>query len=291
MKPSSEAKEVVQGLTPIERVRLAREPGRPQTLDYIEGLARDFFEIHGDRRYADDEAIVTGLGYLGRNAVAIAGHQRGRSTAERIRRNFGRAHPEGYRKAARLFDLADRFRLPIVTFIDTQGAEPGIGAEERGQGEAIATNLVLMARVTVPIIACVIGEGGSGGALALGVANRVLMQENASYSVITPEGCAAILWRDANPEKVAAAAAALKLSAQDLLDLKVIDEVVPEPPGGAHRNPAQAVALLGAAISRHLTKLSKMRPQQLRRERERKFAEMGNGFLLRSTARIGDSTA
>jgi acetyl-CoA carboxylase carboxyl transferase subunit alpha len=283
MKPSEGAQETQEELTPIERVRLAREPGRPQTLDYVGGLVRDFFEIHGDRRYADDEAIVAGLGYLGRTPVAIAGHQRGRSTAERLRRNFGRAHPEGYRKAARLFELADRFQLPIITFIDTQGAEPGIGAEERGQGEAIAANLVLMARATVPIIACVIGEGGSGGALALGVANRVLMQENASYSVITPEGCAAILWRDANPEKVALAAAALKLSAHDLLDLKVIDEIVPEPAGGAHRNPSQAVALLGAAISRHLLKLSRMKPQELRRERERKFADIGTEFLLRMT--------
>src|SRR5579884_2444058 len=265
MKPSSEAKEVVQGLTPIERVRLAREPGRPQTLDYIEGLARDFFEIHGDRRYADDEAIVTGLGYLGRNAVAIAGHQRGRSTAERIRRNFGRAHPEGYRKAARLFDLADRFRLPIVTFIDTQGAEPGIGAEERGQGEAIATNLVLMARVTVPIIACVIGEGGSGGALALGVANRVLMQENASYSVITPEGCAAILWRDA--EQAPKAAAAFKPDAVHCLELGVIDAIVPEPPGGAQTDHDEAARLLKAALAEALDDLDDTPGEELRRRR------------------------
>jgi acetyl-CoA carboxylase carboxyl transferase subunit alpha len=267
-------------LTPIERVRLAREPTRPQTLDYIDALVRDFFEIHGDRRFADDEAIVTGLGYMGRVAVAVAGHQRGRSTAERLRRNFGRAYPEGYRKAARVFELADRFGLPVITFIDTQGAEPGIGAEERGQAEAIAANLALMARMTVPIIACVIGEGGSGGALALGVANRVLMQENACYAVITPEGCAAILWRDGGPEKVADAAAALKLSAPDLMRLKVIDEIVPEPRGGAHHDPAAAIKLVGAAISRHLSKLARMKPADLRRERERKFARTGNGFLV-----------
>lgn len=266
-------------LSPIERVRLARDPSRPQTLDYIDGLVRDFFEIHGDRRHGDDEAIIAGVGYWGRMPVAIAGHQRGRSTAERLRRNFGRAHPEGYRKVARLFDLADRFGLPIITFIDTQGAEPGVGAEERGQAEAIAANLALMARLTVPIIACVIGEGGSGGALALGVANRVLMQENACYAVITPEGCAAILWRDGGQERVAEAAAALKLSAPDLMRLKVIDEIVPEPPGGAHHDPPAAIKLLGGAISRHLSSLSRMKSADLRRDRERKFAAIGNSFL------------
>lgn len=276
-------------LTAIERVRLARESTRPQTADYIDGLVRDFFEIHGDRRFADDEAIISGLGYLGRAPVAIAGHQRGRSTAERLRRNFGRAHPEGYRKVARLFDLADRFGLPIITLIDTQGAEPGVGAEERGQAEAIAVNLALMARVTVPIVACIIGEGGSGGALALGVANRVLMQENACYSVITPEGCAAILWRDGGSEKIGAAAAALKLSAPDLMRLKVIDEIVPEPPGGAHRDPSTAIKLVGAAISRNLSQLSRMRPADLRRGRERKFAVMGNGFLLSSRKMVENS--
>ena len=267
-------------LTPIERVRLARDPTRPQTLDYVEALIRDFFEIHGDRRYADDEAIIAGLGYLGRTPVAIAGHQRGRSTAERLRRNFGRAHPEGYRKVARVFELAERFCLPIITFIDTQGAEPGIGAEERGQAEAIAANLALMAQATVPIIACVIGEGGSGGALALGVANRVLMQDNACYAVITPEGCAAILWRDGGQEKVAEAASALKLSAQDLRRLEMIDEIVPEPAGGAHQDPAAAIKLLAGAISRHLSQLSRMKPADLRSDRARKFAAMGNAFLL-----------
>jgi acetyl-CoA carboxylase carboxyl transferase subunit alpha len=268
----------------MERVRLARDAARPQTLDYIEALVRDFFEIHGDRRYADDEAVIAGIGYWGRAPVAIAGHQRGRSTAERLRRNFGRAHPEGYRKVARVFKLADRFGLPIITFIDTQGADPGIGPEERGQAEAIATNLALMARITVPIIACVIGEGGSGGALALGLANRVLMQENACYAVITPEGCAAILWRDAGQEKVAEAAAALKLSAPELMKLKVIDEIVAEPQGGAHRDPAAAIKLVGAAVSRLLYKLSGMRPDQLRRDRERKFAALGNEFLISAGA-------
>src|SRR6202521_210654 len=264
----------------IERVRLARNPSRPQTLDYVEHLVRDFFEIHGDRRFADDGAIVAGLGYFGRRAVAIVGHQRGRSTQERIRRNLGKPHPEGYRKAARMYDLASRMGLPLITFIDTQGAEPGLGAEERGQAEAIAANLELMMRLEVPVVACVIGEGGSGGALALGVANAILMQENACYSVITPEGCAAILWREGGPERVADAARALKLTAEDLLRLGVIDEIVPEPAGGAHREPADAIAAIGASIASHLGRLAKMMPMELRRRREKKFAAMGSAFLL-----------
>ena len=266
-------------LSAIERVRLARNPSRPQTLDYVEHLVRDFFEIHGDRHFSDDGAIVAGLGYFGRRAVAIVGHQRGRSTQERIRRNFGKPYPEGYRKAARMFDLAGRMGLPLITFIDTQGAEPGLGAEERGQAESIATNLELMMRLEVPIVTCVIGEGGSGGALALGVANTVLMQENACYSVITPEGCAAILWREGGPERVADAAAALKLSAPDLLRLGVADEVVPEPPGGAHQDPARAARDLGRAIERQLTRLSRLSPVRLRREREKKFAGMGAAYI------------
>jgi acetyl-CoA carboxylase carboxyl transferase subunit alpha len=273
-------------LSAIERVRLARNPSRPQTLDYVEHLLRDFFEIHGDRRFADDGAIVAGLGYFGGRAVAIVGHQRGRSTQERIRRNFGKPHPEGYRKAARMYDLAGRMGLPLVTFIDTQGAEPGLGAEERGQAEAIAANLELMMRLEVPTLACVIGEGGSGGALALGVANVVLMQENACYSVITPEGCAAILWREGGPERVADAAEALKLSASDLLRLGVADEVVPEPPGGAHQEPARAAEALGRAIERHLARLSRLAPVRLRREREKKFAAMGAAFI--AGRRAGD---
>jgi acetyl-CoA carboxylase carboxyl transferase subunit alpha len=270
-----------QGRSAIERVRLARHANRPQALDYIDALTHDFIELHGDRRFADDGAIVAGLAYFGNRAVAIAGHQRGRSTTERIKRNFGKPLPEGYRKAARIYELAERFRLPIITLIDTQGAESGVGAEERGQIEAIAHNLELMARATVPIVACVIGEGGSGGALALGVANAVLMQENACYSVITPEGCAAILWRAGGEENVAAAASALKLSAPDLLELGLIDEIVPEPVGGAHTAPAEAVHLLGAAIGRHLERLVKLKPEELRRQRERKFAAMGSEYLTR----------
>src|ERR1700683_3796151 len=254
----------------IERVRLARHPLRPQTLDYIAALFEDWFEIHGDRRFADDGAIVAGLATFGKIPVAIVGQQRGRSTADRIKRNFGKPHPEGYRKAARVFELADRFRLPLITFIDTQGAESGVGAEERGQIEAIAHNLELMARLEVPSIACAIGEGGSGGAIALGLANVVLIQENACYSVITPEGCAAILWREATEEKVGRAADALRLSAPDLLRLGVVDEIVAEPEGGAHTNPSEAIQNLGAAITRHLNLLIKLSPAEARASRERK---------------------
>ena len=276
------------GLTAIERVRLARNPIRPQTLDYIDLLVRDFFEIHGDRRFADDGAIVAGLGYFGRHAVAIVGQQRGRTTTERLKRNFGKPHPEGYRKAARIYELAERFSIPLITFIDTQGAEPGVGAEERGQMEAIAHDLELMARLTVPVIACVIGEGGSGGALALGVANIVLMQENACYSVITPEGCAAILWRAGGEENVAAAASALKISSPDLLEFGIIDEIVAEPNGGAHTAPAEAAHLLGAALARNLEPLVKLKPGELRRARERKFAAMGSAYLTQLRVDSGE---
>ncbi len=271
-----------QGLTAIERVRLARHAGRPQALDYYDSLLTAFFEIHGDRRYADDGAIVAGLAYFDTVPVAVVGQQRGRSTADRLKRNFGKPHPEGYRKAARVYELADRFRLPLITFIDTQGGESGVGAEERGQIEAIAHNLELMARLEIPSIACVIGEGGSGGALALGVANVVLIQENACYSVITPEGCAAILWREATEENVARAADALRLSAPDLLRLGVVDEIIAEPEGGAHTNPAEAIAAVGSAIRRRLHDLMKLSPAEVRKARERKFAAMGSAFLTSS---------
>jgi acetyl-CoA carboxylase carboxyl transferase subunit alpha len=276
---SGAGSEPTAALSALDRVKLARHQARPQTLDYVGFLVRDFFEIHGDRRFRDDGAIVAGMGYFGRQPVAIVGHQRGRSTRERLERNFGKPYPEGYRKAARIYDLADRFRIPLITFIDTQGAEPGLGAEERGQAEAIASCLEAMARVEVPVIACVIGEGGSGGALALGVGNVVLMQENACYSVITPEGCAAILWREQGPEKVADAAAALKLSAPDLMELGAIDEIVPEPPGGAHHDPARAARTLGAAIARRLKPLMRVRPARLREMREARLRAIGAGFL------------
>ena|SRR5579883_2076145 len=277
--PLKVAAAATEGLAPIARVRLARDPSRPQTQDYIDGLVSDFIELHGDRRFADDPAIIGGVGRWAGRPVMVVGHQRGRSTAERLRRNFGKPHPGGYRKAARLFTLADRFRLPLITFVDTQGAEPGVGAEERGQAEAIAANLELMARLEVPVIVAVIGEGGSGGALALGVGNVVLMQENACYSVITPEGCAAILWRESGPDKVAEAAAALRLAAPDLLRLGVIDEIVAEPPGGAQRDPAAAIATLGAAVTRHLSRLERLAPARLRQARERRFAAIGAPFL------------
>jgi acetyl-CoA carboxylase carboxyl transferase subunit alpha len=224
---------------------------------------------------------VAGLAYFGRRAIAVVGHQRGRSTTERLKRNFGKPHPEGYRKAARVYELAQQFSIPLVTLIDTQGAESGVGAEERGQTEAIARNLELMARLTVPVIACVIGEGGSGGAMALGVANVVLMQENACYSVITPEGCAAILFRAGGEENVSTAAAALKLSAPDLLELGIVDAIVPEPAGGAHTAPDEAAHLLGAALAHHLESLVSVKPAELRRSRERKFAAMGSAFITR----------
>ncbi len=278
----SSAAPAPQGRTAIERVRLARHPSRPQTLDYVDGLFKEFFEVHGDRRFADDGAIIAGLAYFDGKPIAIVGQQRGRSTADRIKRNFGKPHPEGYRKAGRVYELADRFSLPLITFIDTQGAEPGVGAEERGQTEAIAHDLEQMARLTVPSIACVIGEGGSGGALALGVANVVLIQENACYSVITPEGCAAILWREATEENVARAADALRLSAPDLLRLGIVDEIIAEPEGGAHTNPAEAVAAVGNAIGHHLTALMKLGPSEIRKARERKFAAMGSAFLTSS---------
>ncbi len=271
-----------QGRSAIERVRLARHPSRPQTLDYIDALCKDFFEIHGDRNFADDGAIVAGLAYFDTVPVAVVGQQRGRSTAERLKRNFGKPHPEGYRKAGRVYELAGRFGLPLLTFIDTQGAESGAGAEERGQVEAIAHDLEVMARLEVPSIAVLIGEGGSGGAIALGVANVVLIQENACYSVITPEGCAAILWREATEENVARAAAAMRLSAPDLLRLGVVDEIIAEPEGGAHTNTSEAIASVGTAITRHLHALMKLSPAEARKSRERKFAAMGSAFLTSS---------
>jgi len=263
-------------LSAIERVRLARNPSRPQTLDYVEHLLRDFFEIHGDRRFADDGAIVAGLGYFGRRAVAIVGHQRGRSTQERIRRNFGKPHPEGYRKAARMYDLAGRMGLPLVTFIDTQGAEPGLGAEERGQAEAIARSTETCLNLGVPNIAVIVGEGGSGGAIAIATANRVLMLEHAIYSVISPEGAASILWRDTS--KAEDAATNMKITAEDLMRFGIIDEIIPEPVGGAHRDPPAAIAATGAAIERVLAEVKAQDRETVRRSRRDKFLNIGRSI-------------
>jgi len=262
-----------RGLTPLERVQLARHAKRPYTLDYIELAFTDFVELHGDRSFRDDQAIVGGWARLQGRTVMVIGHQKGRDMKENLRRNFGMPHPEGYRKALRLMRQAEKFGHPIVTLIDTPGAYPGIGAEERGQAEAIAMNLREMARLRVPIVATVIGEGGSGGALALGLADRVLMFENAIYSVISPEGCAAILWKTAAAKDKAAAA--LKLTAPDLAALDVIDEVVPEPVGGAHLDPEAAATALAEAVSRHIAQLADKSPEELQVERFEKYAAMG----------------
>jgi acetyl-CoA carboxylase carboxyl transferase subunit alpha len=260
-------------LDPWQKVQLSRHPGRPYMLDYIAELFEDFVELHGDRAFADDESIVAGLARFGGRPVLVLGHQKGRSTKENLRRNFGMPRPEGYRKAIRLMELAERFGRPVLTFIDTPGAYPGIGAEERGQAEAIAYNLEVMARLGVPIIATVIGEGGSGGALAIGVADRIVMLEYSIYSVISPEPCSSILWRD--PSHAAEAAEALKLTAADIHRLGIADEVVPEPPGGAHRDFKQAAALLGPVIARHLAELSSLSTAELLEARYRKYRAMG----------------
>ena len=265
--------EIYRSLSPIQRVMVARHPRRPYTLDYIRLLFTDFIELHGDRLYRDDPAIIGGWARLDGVSVMVIGHQKGRDTKENLRRNFGMAHPEGYRKALRLMRLAEKFAAPVVTLVDTPGAYPGLGAEERGQAEAIARNLIEMARLRTPIMTAVIGEGGSGGALAIGVADRVLMLENSVYSVISPEGCAAILWKDASQRE--RAAEALKLTAEDLLRLKVIDEIIPEPPGGAHADPDGTAERLGESLTRHLAELRRVRVEKLLRRREEKYLSMG----------------
>jgi acetyl-CoA carboxylase carboxyl transferase subunit alpha len=265
--------ELYQHLTPWQRTQLARHPQRPSTLDYIQDLTRGFLEFHGDRSFADDRAIVGGFARFNDRSVMIIGHQKGKTLKERMQRNFGMPNPEGYRKALRLMKLAEKFQRPIMTFIDTPGAYPGIGAEERGQAEAIARNLLVMSRLTVPIISVVIGEGGSGGALALGVSDRVLMLEHSVYSVISPEGCAAILWD--NPSKVPDAATALKMTAKDLLELGVIDEIIPEPLGGAHRDPKAISDRIAKALTNQLFSLTDLPPDQLLLQRDHKFRKMG----------------
>ncbi len=265
--------EIYQNLTPIQRVMVARHPRRPYTLDYLSTIFTDFIELHGDRLYRDDPAIVGGWARLDGVSVMVIGHQKGRDTKENLKRNFGMAHPEGYRKALRLMNLAAKFSAPVITLIDTPGAYPGLGAEERGQSEALARNIVEMASLPTPCVAVVIGEGGSGGALALGIADRILMLENSVYSVISPEGCAAILWKDAGQRE--RAADALKLTAEDLIKHKVIDEIIPEPVGGAHLDPDSTGEAVRAALIRHVTELRKIKPDKLVRRRADKFAGMG----------------
>ncbi len=268
--------EIYRNLSPLQRVLVARHKDRPFTLDYVRLVFSDFIELHGDRAFRDDAAIVGGWARLDGETVMIIGQQRGRDTKENLRRNFGMPHPEGYRKALRLMKLAEKFQVPVLTFIDTPGAWAGLGAEERGQSEAIARNLLEMIQLQVPIIATVIGEGGSGGALALGVADRVLMMENAVYSVITIEGCAAILWKDGkSPAMKERAASALRITAQDLYELRVIDEIVPEPPGGAHANHEETAQTLQQALMRNLEELRKYKPDKLVRRRREKYLRMG----------------
>jgi acetyl-CoA carboxylase carboxyl transferase subunit alpha len=265
--------EIYSNLSPWQKTLVARHPQRPYTLDFLNLLIEEWSEIHGDRKFADDAAIVAGFGRFRGEACCIVGHQKGRNTKEKVLRNFGQPRPEGFRKALRVMKLAEKFKLPILCFIDTQGAYPGVGAEERGQAEAIAVNLREMAALQVPVIVIIIGEGGSGGALALGVGDRVLMLEHAVYSVISPEGCAAILWKSsaAAPE----AASAMKITAHDLKKLNIIDEIVPEPSGGAHSDPAAAGELLAPFIERALKDLGKLKPAALLEERYKKFRRMG----------------
>ena len=260
-------------LTAWQRVQVARHPLRPYTLDYVNYFIHGFIELHGDRHFSDDRAFITGFGFFHEQSVCIIGHQKGRDTKENLLRSFGSAHPEGYRKAIRVMRLAEKFDMPIVTFIDTPGAYPGIGAEERGQAEAIAYNLREMSDITVPIIVTVIGEGGSGGALGIGVGDEVLMLENAYYSVISPEGCAAILWRD--PARSMDAAEALKLTAKDLLELNVIDKIIKEPLGGAHRDFEATAKELDSVIFDALKSLQKLSKKELIEKRYQKFRSLG----------------
>ena len=265
--------QIYRHLTAWQRVQMARHPKRPYTLDYIAKIMTDFIELHGDRLFADDKALIGGFARLDGIPVVVVGHQKGRDTKENLYRNFGSAHPEGYRKAIRLMQMAEKFHRPILCFIDTPGAYPGVGAEERGQAQAIAYNLREMSKLKVPIVVVVIGEGGSGGALGIGVGDRVLVLENAYYSVISPEGCAAILWKDR--AKAPEAAACLKMTGPDLLQLKIIDEVVPEPLGGAHRDPDTTAKNLKEALKRNLDELRRIPAAQLVSGRYDKYRKMG----------------
>ena len=266
-------KDTYAKLEPWQVVKVARHAQRPYTLDYIDLIFTDFHELHGDRAFADDAAIVGGLARFEGQPCMVIGHQKGRDTKEKIYRNFGMPKPEGYRKALRLMQMAERFKMPIITFIDTPGAYPGVGAEERGQSEAIARNLKVMSSLKVPVICTVIGEGGSGGALAIGVGDRVNMLQYSTYSVISPEGCASILWRSA--QHAEDAATALKLTAQDLYGLKLIDGIIPEPLGGAHRNKSEAIGLVSKQLEKGLTELTPWDSERLIKRRQQKYLSMG----------------
>ncbi|MCC2111940.1 MAG: acetyl-CoA carboxylase carboxyltransferase subunit alpha [Hyphomicrobiales bacterium] len=268
--------EIYAKLTPWQKAQVARHPDRPQTLAYIDKLIDEFTPLAGDRKFAEDAAIIAGLGRFGGTPVAVLGHEKGATTEARIKHNFGMARPEGYRKAVRIMDMADRFGLPVISFIDTAGAYPGIGAEERGQAEAIARSTERCLALGVPNVAVIIGEGGSGGAIAIATANRVLMLEHAIYSVISPEGAASILWRD--PARAQDAAMNMKITAQDLIKFKAIDEIVKEPLGGAHRDPAAAISTAGEAIERALAELGELDAKGVRRERRRKFLAIGRNL-------------
>ena len=264
--------EIFGNLTPWQQAQIARHQKRPSTLKYIEAFCKDFVELHGDRSFGDDQAIIGGFATFADRSVCLIGNEKGHGVKDRIKRNFGMPNPEGYRKALRLMQLAEKFGKPIVTFIDTPGAYPGVGAEERGQAEAIARNLFVMSRLEVPIISIITGEGGSGGALALGVADRVLILENSIYSVISPEGCAAILWND--PSKTSEAAAALKMNSKELLKLGIVDEVIPEPMGGAHRDIDTMAKSLAKSLKTHLKQLEGQKKDKLVPAREEKYRRM-----------------
>ncbi|MEB3308094.1 MAG: acetyl-CoA carboxylase carboxyltransferase subunit alpha [Cyanobacteriota bacterium] len=274
-------KEIFNALTPAQKIQVARHPQRPSTLDYLQLITDEFLELHGDRRGSDDQALIGGIARIGTQGVVVLGHQKGRDTKENVARNFGMASPGGYRKAMRLMDHADRFRLPILSFIDTPGAYAGVLAEEQGQGEAIAVNLREMFRLRVPIVATVIGEGGSGGALGIGVADRLLMFEHSVYTVASPEACASILWRDAS--KAPVAAEALKITGSDLLRLGIVDQVLEEPSGGNHWAPLQAADTLKKALQHALAELAQLDGQQLLDQRYLKFRAMGQ-FLENAAA-------
>lgn len=265
--------QIYSNLTRWQQVQLSRHPKRPLTLDYLKRITTDFIELHGDRTFGDDKAMIGGFARIGGEAVMIVGQQKGRDTKQKLYHNFGMAHPEGYRKARRLFQLADKYSLPIVVFIDTPGAYPGIEAEERGQAEAIATNIKFMFGLSVPVVVIVIGEGASGGALGIGIGDVILMMRHAWYSVISPEGCAAILWRDAS--KAPEAAEALKVTSEDLVDLGIIDSVIDEPPGGAHTDHAAAAELVREALVEALKRLKGIPIEELRRKRLDKYRRMG----------------